>query len=479
MIAAWIPARNAAKVEPVQALQKGKYQVLGAGENRVRRTAAIAALALSFVCLAAEGLWRPIFYLGYLLTVLAVVLLTPSLSLELARLLRVPLKLLRPIEGALAADSLIQAPRRTSATVAALMLSLALAIAHGGVSLGSMSSIEKWMSNTLNPDLFISSSETFAAHDFKFPYRMRAEVEGIEGVEEVQPVTTTRVQFRGKPIMIVAVENIKVARRIRRIIVAGDDKEMTRLSAAGQGVIVGENMARLNKLSLGQTIEIAAPAGMIRLPIVGIVGDYTNQLGAVFVERALYTRYFQDDTVDVFRVYIHKGARPEVVRQRIIEQLGGRFRLFVMLNAEVRDYIRQIAGQWLGLTYLQVFVAVAVAILGIVNTLTVSIADRRRELGVVRAVGGLRAQVRGTVWLEALSIGLIGLVLGVVTGAAFLYYELEAIGQDIAGTPLSYQFPFGVIGTLFPVILLAALLSALLPAEQAVRSSLVEALEYE
>jgi putative ABC transport system permease protein len=479
MIAAWIPARNAAKVEPVQALQKGKYQVLGAGENRARRRAALGALLLSLLCLAAAGWWRPFVYLGYLLTVLAVVLLTPFLSLELARVLRAPLKLLRPIEGALAADSLIQAPRRTSATVAALMLSLALAIAHGGVSLGSMSSIEKWMDNTLNPDLFISSSETFAAHDFRFPYRMRAQVEQIEGIEEVQPVTTTRVQYRGKPIMIVAVENYRVARRIRRQIVAGDSDDMTRRTAEGKGVIVGENMARLNKLSLGDTIEINAPAGTIRLPIVGIVGDYTNQLGAVFVERNLYTRYFQDDTVDVFRIYVKKGVAPEQVRKRIVEQLGGSYRLFVMLNNEVREYIRQIAGQWLGLTYLQVFVAVAVAVLGIVNTLTVSIADRRRELGVVRAVGGLRAQVRGTIWLEALSIGLIGLALGVVTGAAFLYYELEAIGKDIAGTPLSYQFPFGVIGTLFPVILLAALLSAILPAAKAVRSSLVEALEYE
>ena len=81
-------------------------------------------------------------------------------GLELARLLLRPMKWLRPIEGALAADSLIQAPRRTSATVAALMLSLALAIAHGGVSLASISSINEWVAGTLNPDLYVSTSET-------------------------------------------------------------------------------------------------------------------------------------------------------------------------------------------------------------------------------------------------------------------------------------------------------------------------------
>src|SRR5262249_31588454 len=151
-----------------------------------------------------------------------------------------------------------------------------------------------------------------------------------------------------------------------------------------------------------------------------------------------------------------------------VERLGGHRRLFVLLNAEVRDYVMKAVNQWLGMTYIQVFVALIVAILGIVNTLTVSIADRRRELGVLRAVGGFRAQIRATIWLEAGSIGIIGLVLGVVTGAIFLYYELEAIGHDIAGTPLSYEFPAGLVALLFPLILGCAWVSAILPAETAV-----------
>jgi putative ABC transport system permease protein len=150
-----------------------------------------------------------------------------------------------------------------------------------------------------------------------------------------------------------------------------------------------------------------------------------------------------------------------------------------MLNRELRDYIMKIADAWLGMTYIQVVVAMVVALLGIVNTLTVSISDRRRELGVLRAVGGLRAQIRGTVWMEAVAIGMIGLLLGVVMGMIFLYYELQAIAHDFSGMPLTYQFPSGVVAILVPVIVGAALVSAIWPAETAVRSSLVEALEYE
>ena len=132
-----------------------------------------------------------------------------------------------------------------------------------------------------------------------------------------------------------------------------------------------------------------------------------------------------------------------------------------------------------GLTYSQILVAVLVAVLGIVNTLTVSIIDRRRELGVLQAVGGLRSQVRHTIWMEAGSIGLIGIVLGLVLGAVNLYYVLEMTSRDFSGMRLEYVYPFTIALAILPTILLAAFVAALWPAEAAVRGSLVEALEYE
>jgi putative ABC transport system permease protein len=478
MIAAFIPARNAARIEPIQALQKGKYQVLGAGESRARRIAALAAISSALVCLALSR-HRPLFYVGAMLTVLACLLLTPFLSLELAKLLRRPLKWIRPIEGALAADSLIQAPRRTSATVAALMLSLALVIAQGGVARGSISSLREWIGGSLNPDLFVSESANLSAHNFHFPPSVLDELRQIPGVDEIQPVRIVRQQYRGKPIMIVAADLTKLAKRVHRKIVAGDSEAMDRLAFEEKGVVVAENLAALEDLHLGDPVRIETTTASLQLPVVGIIRDLSNQLGAIFLERKTYIRYFQDDTIDIFRVYVKPGVSPEDVRHRILNNLGGRYKVFVMLNRELRDYIMKVADAWLGMTYIQVVVAMVVALLGIVNTLTVSIADRRRELGVLRAVGGLRTQIRGTVWMEAAAIGVIGLTLGVAAGTIFLYYELQAIAHDVSGMPLAYEIPVGIIAILVPVILGAAFVSAILPAETAVRSSLVEALEYE
>jgi putative ABC transport system permease protein len=131
------------------------------------------------------------------------------------------------------------------------------------------------------------------------------------------------------------------------------------------------------------------------------------------------------------------------------------------------------------MSQLQIVVAVLVAVLGIVNTLTVSITDRRRELGVLQAVGGLRRQVRRTIWLEAVSIGTIGLVLGITFGLVNIYYTLGMVRRDLGGLDLDYYFPTPMALTLVPVILIAAFVAAIGPAEAAVRGSLVEALEYE
>jgi putative ABC transport system permease protein len=478
MIAALIPARNAARVEPVQALQKGKYQVLSAGESRTRLIAACGSVAIAGVCLL-FGHYRPLFFAGYVLAMVAALLFVPFLSQALVRLLRVPLRWFRPVEGALAADSLLQTPRRTSATVAALVLSLALVIGQGGAARGSVIAIEEWVNNALNPDIFVATSGNLGARDFHFPASMEAELAAIPGVADVQAVRSVRMQYRGLPMMVVGVEWGKVARRTKRHVIAGNGPEMDRLTAAGQGVIIAENLAFLLKLNLGDTFELAAPTETLRLPVVGVIRDLSNQLGTLFMDRSVFSRAFADDSVDVYRIYAAPGVVPEDLRHTIVERMGKRRHVFVLLNADVRQFVSDIMDQWFAMTYLQVLVAVSVAVLGIVNTLTVSITDRRRELGVLRAVGGLRHQIRNTVWLEALTIGAIGLILGLATGGVNLYYEMQVVAVDLTGMPLGFHYPYSTALLLLPVILGAALGAAILPAETAVRGSLVEALEYE
>ncbi len=478
LFAAVIPARAAASVDPVKALQKGRNQALGEGESRLRRWAAFACAAAAAIALLFSSN-TIIFYAGFLLTGLTAVLLAPSLTLWLSRVLRPVLAFVRPVEGTLAADSLIQGPRRTSGTVAALMLSLALVIALGGLARSSYNSLSDWMRIALNPDLFVTTAQNLTARNFVFPASLGDGLRAIPGVAEVQLVRSVRVPVKGGPVMLVALDIASVERRAKLPAVEGDQTDMYRRTERGEAVLASENFARLHGGKLGETLEIPAPGGTLRLPIAGIVRDFSDQQGSLLISRDAYIHAWHDDAVNVFRLYLAPGANSAEVRQRILDAFGKQQRLFVLTNKDVRDYVTRLTDQWFGLTYVQIAVAVLVAVLGIVNALTVSITDRRRELGVLQAVGGLRQQIRHTVWMEAAAIGLIGLALGLILGAAELYYAIEISRRDLVGIDIGYSYPFATALALAPVILGAAFLAALGPAESAVRGSLVEALEYE
>jgi putative ABC transport system permease protein len=226
-------------------------------------------------------------------------------------------------------------------------------------------------------------------------------------------------------------------------------------------------------------VELPTPAGILRLPVAGVIEDWSDQQGAIFMNRSLYGKWWNDDRVNTFRVYLKRGASVAGVRKTILERLSGNRRLFVLTNQEVRSYIMGLTDQWLALSYSQIAVAVLVAVLGIMNTLTVSIMDRRRELGVLQAVGARRRQIRYTIWMEALSVGFVGILIGLGLGAINLHYVLDMAHRDITGMTLPYRFPVGIAMMLFPAILGAAFVAALWPAESAVRGSLVQALEYE
>jgi putative ABC transport system permease protein len=479
LAAAWIPANDAARVDPVKAIHKGAYESFTDRENRARLVAAAGFAAVAVVCSMSGGASGPRLYAGYLAVVMTAIMLTPAMVKRVVQTIRPLLRSVLPVEGALAADSLMQSPRRTSATVAAVMLSLSLVIGLGGVAAASYQSIFDWMTAALNPDLFVGSSEQISDRSFRFPPEIGEELRKMDFVDEVQMVRTARVLYKDTPVMMVTTSLESLGRRIQPKVVAGDLQQAYRDAAQGKGIVLSDNLALQSGLKLGDVMEIRSPSGILRLPVLAITIDFSDQRGALLMDRSLYVEKWKDPTVNLFRVYTKKGIAPEEAKRRILERFASERKLFVMTNQQVREYILKVTDQWFGLTYMQIFVAVLVAVLGIINSLTVSITDRRRELGVLQAVGALRRQVRQAVWMEAVGIGLVSLVLGLVLGGVILQYYLDVIREDLAGLRLEYQYPVRIALMLIPTMLATAFASALWPAETAVRSSLVEALEYE
>jgi putative ABC transport system permease protein len=292
-------------------------------------------------------------------------------------------------------------------------------------------------------------------------------------------VRTARIPFRSaRPILIATdirrLRDVRDQRGERR-----SSDEAYDLVAEGQGAFVSDTLAERQGLRRGDRFELASPRGLLRLEVADVFRDYTDQQGSIVIDRAIYRARWADDSVNVFRLYLRPGAKVEEVRSRIRERLASERSVFVLSEADLRGYVVRRVNQWYGITYVQLAIAVLVAVIGIANTMTVSILDRQRELGILQAVGAVRRQVRAAVWMEAAAIGAIGLVLGLAAGAAHIYGMLEMSRLDFTGRRLAYQYPVGVAAALVPVLLAAAVLAAAGPAEAALRGPLASKLEYE
>src|SRR5262249_20748232 len=163
------------------------------------------------------------------------------------------------------------------------------------------------MENALNPDFFLSPSANLVSRAITFPGEISAIVQKVPGVDDVQLVRSARLPFRNIPVLVVAYETEKVAKTVHRAPVAGTAEQMNRLTAEGKGLIAADNFVHIHKLQMGDMIELPTPSGVLRLPIVGIVRDYSDLQGALFVDRSVYMKWWKDDTVNVARVYIKKG----------------------------------------------------------------------------------------------------------------------------------------------------------------------------
>src|ERR1035438_3039714 len=176
---------------------------------------------------------------------------------------------------------------------------------------------------------------------------------------------------------------------------------------------------------------------------------------------------------------VQPGVNPIAVKREIESRFMGVRNMFVLTNAEMRSEAIRLIDQFLKLQYAQMIIAVLVAVLGIVNSLMVSITERQREIGILRGLGAEGWQVRKAILLEAVSIGLIGAGLGTCAGCVMGYYSVASLNAAFVGWAFPYRFPAVWSLLLVPVVVIVSLLAALYPCRAALKTPIVEALAYE
>jgi putative ABC transport system permease protein len=336
------------------------------------------------------------------------------------------------------------------------------------------------MNGVLNADFYVTASQRFFSKAYRLPPEFASAIAEIPGVRWVEEFRGIHIKYEDKHPFLATLPLARTFKRLEMPIVSGTRERLVRDVPSGRGFAVSDNFAMLFKKKLGDPVTIDTPSGPLTLPVAAIVSDYSSDQGTIWMDRSVYLARWNDTGVDTIDILLAPGADRDAIAREIRAKLAGKTdRLFVMTASEMKENIHKLLDQFFALSYIQLVIALFVAVLGITNTLVISVAERRRELGILKALGTERRQVASLIVLEALGISIVGSVIGYALGTYLIRYASDSIGAANTGWTLPYAFPWGIALALFPLLIVVTIVAALYPAKLALSVSPAEALEFE
>lgn len=470
VVAAVGAARQAARVAPVEALRASVDLVTAGAPARRRAAGRAVPLALGVAGVAAVVAGGPVVLLvpAALATVIGVALQGPTLTPALARTVGAPLAR-AGLPGQLARQSAARAPRRTTSTAMALALGLALIAFMTVVATSLKEGLSGTYRETVTADLVVESS--------------RAEMLGglspqvAELVADLPEVAgTSRLRYGhwldGETTSALAAVDPATLPQVADLDLLAGSLDALR----DGGVVVAQSVAQERGLGLGDTVTMTFSAtGEQDLQVVGVLDSLDAQALSTswFVSLDTYGEHFTEDVDAAVMV----RAADDVTVQEAQEAV--RAALVDHPTADVRDQATAAAArgatvqQVLGLVTVLLVLTVLIALLGITNTLALSVTERTREIGLLRAVGTTRRQVRAMVQAEAVIVAALAGVLGLVLGTGLGAVTVLALGRT---APLAVALPGGQLAVVALVALGAGLVAGLAPARRAARMDVLGAI---
>ncbi len=478
--AAWFPARRASKIPPVAALRDdamipAKALTARAVIGGVQLLVGAGALVMGVANGGSGG--AGLVGIGVLLLLTGTISFSPVLASPVARGLGWPLPRLFGTVGRLAVDNASRQPRRSAATASALMIGLALVTALTIFASSITASLNAAIDRVIGSE-FIVATDT----QRPYPRAVANEIEALDGVAVVSRTTFTQAQIAADSIDPPTGDQEPPTTFVGTVDPATIDEVINLTFAEGgldqltdDGLIVDTTTATNSNLEIGDAVTFTFAGGSGTYELVG-----TYEPAGFFTGYSITNQALEDAGVRIGDTFVYvkadEGADLDVLKADIEQVLSSYPGVIVQSQAELKEQVQSNVQALLGVMIALLGLAIVIAVLGIVNTLFLSVLERTREIGMLRAVGTSRWQVRWMVVLESIVIALFGAILGILLGVVFataLQRTLVDQGIDVLQIPIPSLVIYLVIA------MVVGALAAAWPAYRAARLDVLRAITTE
>ena len=468
---AWWPARRAGRVPPLAAMRD--VAIDRSATSTRRKVIGAIVLAVGLLALLAglfgSGNALPKVGFGVLGIFVGVSVLGPVFATPIARILGAPLPRFRGMPGVLARENALRNPTRTSSTAAALMIGVALVGFITVFASSAKASINQVIGERFAADLIIDSGSFGGGGGL--PTNLVDELRALPEVDQVSSVRATAAKVDGGNAFIFGIDTVTMPGVFDVGVTAGSYEALDDHSIALQ-----EDWAKDHGFGIGDTVEVQLIEGPVEQLTVNMLYQDNVFATGYFLPRSVFERGVPDQAdIQVYLTFAD-GVTPEAGRVAV----EGATKAYPTAKVnDVAEFQEQQAGQFnilLGLVYVLLMLAIIIALLGIANTLALSVFERTHELGLLRAVGMTRRQTRSTIRWESIIIALLGTILGLVLGIFFgwvLSIALRDEGFEV------FSMPFGQLFFISILAAIAGVIAAIWPARRAARLNVLAAIATE
>jgi putative ABC transport system permease protein len=476
-IAALLPAWRGSRISPIEALLEARTQK----EGFLLRRGWIIGLVL----LAVVGIDNFVSFLSgelfFVALFLGATLLVPQTIVLLERAIRLGVTAVYGQPGRLGSMNLQRSKGRVSLTVGVLMVGVTMLIAIGSMSASFNAEVHEWMEAALAGDLYISSFQPL-----RLP--LMRDLREVEGMGPMTPMRYVYVRTVGgigaegfyekREILLVKFidpQTYGSVASFRFTEDEGDAEAMLERFAQGDAVLVSGTVGELLKVRRGDTVRLRTNRGERDFEVAGLIQDFFQGGRAMYGSWSDMERYFGEDKATLFMAKVGPGAEVSQVKQRLEEGVAKSRHLEVESGEEARAEMERATSQVFAMFGAVVWIAIIVAGLGVTNTVTMSVLERMREIGMLRSLGMFVGQVGRMVLAESLAMGVIGGIFGLLVGLPLSWMMVVGMSQG-TGWEMDYVFPGSSLLSGAIIALVVSQVAALYPVWRAARTGVLEAI---